>query len=45
MEWVKLRNALLGVVMGIVTSPLAAVVWPIFLAWWLWCETVGRDGL
>ena len=35
----KLRNATLGLALGICTMPLGVVAWPLFLAWWCWNET------
>lgn len=35
----KLRNAVLGFALGVCTFPLAIIVWPGFLAWYLWNET------
>ena len=35
----KLLNALLGFAAGLVTAPLAALVWPLFAAWFMWNET------
>lgn len=34
----KIFAALLGLAAGIVTAPLAACVWPVFCAWFLWNE-------
>lgn len=35
----KIFNALLGLSVGIVTMPLAFVIWPVFLAWYMYNET------
>lgn len=35
----KLLAALLGLAAGIITAPLALVVWPAFCAWFMWNET------
>lgn len=35
--------AAFGMVAGIVTAPLVAVVWPLAFAWWLWNEADGDD--
>jgi len=43
MRWIKFRNALLGLALGVVTWPLALAAWPAFLAWFLWSETDDRD--
>lgn len=40
----KLANAALGLAAGIITMPLAIVVWPIFAAWFFWHETDVEDG-
>lgn len=39
----KILNALLGLAAGIVTAPLAPIVWPIALAWFMYNETEGYD--
>lgn len=39
----KSAVAAFGLVAGIVTAPLVAVVWPLAFAWWLWNETDGED--
>lgn len=36
--------AAFGMVAGIVTAPLVAVLWPFAFAWWLWNEA-DEDGL
>lgn len=35
----KLLAALLGFAAGVVSDPLALVVWPIFVAWFLYNES------
>ena len=35
----KLANGLLGLAAGIVTAPLAVIIWPLFAAWFLYNET------
>jgi hypothetical protein len=40
----RLLNAALGLAAGIVTAPLALIVWPIAVAWFMFNETEG-DGL
>ena len=33
------RNAVFGFVLGVVTLPIGAILWPFYCAAWLWCET------
>lgn len=35
---VKIFYAILGLSVGIITAPLAFVIWPVFLAWYLYNE-------
>lgn len=35
--------AAFGLVAGIITAPLVAVLWPFAFAWWLWSEADGDD--
>lgn len=39
----KLLAALLGFAAGIVTAPFALVIWPAFLAWFMFNETEGEE--
>lgn len=39
----KSAIAAFGLVAGIVTSPLVAVLWPFAFAWWLWNEADEDD--
>ena len=39
----KILNAALGLLAGIVTAPLAPIVWPIALAMFMYNETEGYD--
>lgn len=35
----QLANGLLGLAAGIVTAPLAVIIWPLFASWFLYNET------
>lgn len=39
MRWLKMRNALLGLTLGVLTWPLVVFGWPVALAAWLWLES------
>lgn len=39
----KSAVAAFGMVAGIVTAPLVAVLWPFAFAWWLWHEADEDD--
>jgi len=39
MQWLKLRNALLGIALGLLTWPVVVLGWPVALAAWLWFES------
>ena len=40
----RLINALMGFFGGVMTSPLAVIVWPVVLAWFMWKETDEKEG-
>ena len=35
----KIANGLLGLAAGVATAPLAVIIWPLFVAWFLYNET------